>query len=297
MWALILHGGAKEVEPEKEEANRRGCLNALKAGQAVLMSEGSAVDAVEAAIRILEADPTFNAGYGSALHANGQVEMCSAVMEGENFNVGAVAVIKGVRHPVSVAKAMLFDEPIFMAADGARQYAEQKGLELCNPEDLISPEKKKEAHDTVGCVALDIHGHIAVGTSTGGLDGAPPGRVGDSPDPGCGYYADDKIGAVAFSGDGEHIARKMLAARVIHSLGGDPDAALYNALKEVEQIDGEAGGIVVTPSGQFGWAHNSREFPVAMIKESDPVGRFYLRKREEQKEQPAVQAAKRAAQG
>jgi beta-aspartyl-peptidase (threonine type) len=268
-WAIILHGGAKEIKPEEANAHRQGCLTALAAGRSVLQANGSAVDAVEAAIRELESDPTFNAGYGSALNSDGEVEMCSALMEGSEFNVGGVSVIRGVRHPISVARAMLHETEILLSGPGARRFAAERGLELCDPDDLIAAEeqkaKKTGSHDTVGCIALDMSGRLAVGTSTGGLDGSPVGRVGDSPQPGCGYYVDDKIGAVAFSGDGEHIARKMLAARVMHRLSlNDAQSALETALAHVADIGGEAGGIVLTPSGEFGWRHNSRDFAVAL---------------------------------
>jgi len=286
MWAIILHGGAKEIEPEETEAHRHGCLRALEAGRCILQANGSATDAVEAAIRQLESDPTFNAGYGSALNADGEVEMCSAIMEGETFNVGAVSVVQGVRHPISVARAMLNEDPILLSGQGARRFAAEKSLELCDKADLIPPEehqsRKTASRDTVGCIALDMKGHLAVGTSTGGLEGAPVGRVGDSPQPGCGYYADSALGAVALSGDGEKIARKILAARVIHHLGNHtPDAALDDALQQVASVGGEAGGIVLTRRGEFGWRHNTRDFAVALQGSADPAPRVYTRKQEE----------------
>ena len=283
MWAIILHGGAKEIEPSEADTHRQGCLKALAAGRSILQANGSAVDAVEAAIRELESDPTFNAGYGSALNADGEVEMCSALMEGGEFNVGGVSVIQGVRHPISVARAMMQDTEILLSGAGARRFAAERGLELCDPGDLIPPQeqkaKKNASHDTVGCIALDTNGGLAVGTSTGGLDGSPVGRVGDSPQPGCGFYVDDKVGAVAFSGDGEHIARKMLAARVMHRLAtDDPEAALQNALDHIAEIGGEAGGIVLTRTGEFGWRHNSRDFAVACQHSADATPQVFTRK-------------------
>lgn len=282
-WAIILHGGAKAIEPEEAPAHRNGCLKALGAGRAILEADGSAVDAVVAAVRELETDPTFNAGYGSALNADGEVEMCSALMEGRDFNVGAVSVIQGVRHPITVARAMLQEKEILLSGPGARRFAAEHQLELCDPADLISPEEARAAktgsHDTVGCIALDTSGRLAVGTSTGGLEGSPVGRVGDSPQPGCGYYVDDKIGAVAFSGDGEEIARKMLAARVMHRLAtDDPEAALENALNHLADIGGEAGGILLLPDGELGWRHNSRDFAVAMQRSDDAEPHAYIRK-------------------
>ncbi|MFC0341326.1 isoaspartyl peptidase/L-asparaginase family protein [Paracoccus niistensis] len=287
MWAIILHGGAKEIEPEEAEANRSGCLRALAAGQAVLERGASAVDAAEAALRVLEDDPIFNCGYGSIPNRAGEVEMCAAVMEGQSFNVGAVGVVQGVRNPVSVARAMLEEETILIAGPGARDFAAEKGLELCDPVALkaTSGQKREKAgaHDTVGCVALDRNGLLVAATSTGGLEGTPVGRMGDSAMPGCGYYADNSVGAVAFSGDGEHIARKMLAARVMHALGQiKPDAALELAVRHVADIGGEAGGIVLTPDGRFGWMHNSREFAVAYASSERPEPQVFLSKEEEQ---------------
>lgn len=286
MWSIILHGGAKTIEPSEQEANRRGCEAALRAGADVLAGGGSSIEAVEAAVRELENDPTFNAGYGSVLNAEGDVETCASIMEGRDFNVGAVAVAKGIRNPIAAARAMLFEEPVLIAGDGASKFAAEAGIELCDPLDLIPPEERPEGerqHDTVGCIALDDQGHMAVGVSTGGVEGKPPGRVGDSPQPGCGYYCDDSIGGVVFSGDGEEIARMMLAARVLHILDGSstPDLAVAEALVHLEKVGGEAGGIVMTPDGRFGWQHNSDHFAVAYASSDDPSAKIYLKKEEE----------------
>lgn len=142
--------------------------------------------------------------------------------------------------------------------------------------------KKTGTHETVGCVALDRDGLLVAGTSTCGLDGTPAGRRGDSALPGCGYYADNAVGAVAFSGDGEHIVRKMLAARVMHAMGSaDADDALELATRHVAGIGGEARGIALTPDGRFGWRHNSREFAVAPVSSELPEPQVYLAKHEE----------------
>jgi len=287
MWAIILHGGAKEIEPDEVADHQSGCLAALSAGGALLEEGGSAVNAVETAIRALEDDATFNCGYGSALNAAGEIEMCSAIMEGRTFNVGGVSIIQGVRHPISVARAMLEDNEILISGPGARAFAAEKGLELCTADALKTPQQRRKSrrtgtHDTVGCIALDQNGLLVVGTSTGGLDGSPVGRVGDSPQPGCGYYADNAVGAVAFSGDGEHIARKMLAARVMHALDRvEPDEALELAIAQLDEIGGEAGGIALTPDGRFGWMHNSREFAVAYASSELPEPHVHMKKREE----------------
>lgn len=284
MWAIILHGGAKTIKSGEELANRQGCLAALKCGADVLKAGGSSIDAVEAAVVALENDQTFNAGYGSALNSDGEVETCAAVMEGAKWNVGAVAAAKGIRNPVRAARAMLFEEPVLIAAEGASKFAAQNGVELCSQNALAAGAEggSKESHDTVGCIALDEAGQLATAVSTGGLEGSPEGRVGDSPQPGCGYYCDNAVGGVVFSGDGEHIARTMLAARVMHALdGANPDAAIAAAIRVVEKVGGEAGAITLTPDGRFGWAHNSSHFAVAYEHSSMPHPRVHLCKQEE----------------
>ena len=140
----------------------------------------------------------------------------------------------------------------------------------------------ENSHDTVGCIVLDAEGRFATAVSTGGLEGTPPGRVGDSPQAGCGFYCDDAVGAVVFSGDGEHIARTMLAARVMHLIDAlGPAGALEAALRQLERIGGEAGGIVRTPDGTVSWAHNSPHFAVAYASSDDPAPKVFLSKAEE----------------
>ncbi|WP_064708478.1 isoaspartyl peptidase/L-asparaginase family protein [Rhizobium bangladeshense] len=283
MWSIILHGGAKTITEEDATANRAGCRRALEAGAEILKNGGNCVDAVEAAVCVLEDDPTFNAGYGSARNADGEVEMCAALMEGASFNVGAVAVAKGLRNPISVAKAMLYEEPVLIAGDCARAFAAEAGERLCDADAMNALPKgsahEERGHDTVGCIALDENGRLATAVSTGGLEGAPAGRVGDSPQPGCGFYCDDNIGGVVFSGDGEQIARMILAARVIQALEDlSPDRAIEAALTHLERTGGEAGGIVLTPDGKFGWGHNSEDFAVAFASSAHPDPQIYLRK-------------------
>lgn len=179
MWSIILHGGAKAIDAKDRGANRKGCERALQAGIAILKSGGRGIDAAEAVVRTLEDDPTFNAGRGSARNARGEVETCAAMMEGSNFNVGAVAVAKGICNPISAAKAMLFKEPVLIAGDGARTFAAEAGVALCPPAALIAPDDKTSAegksHDTVGCIVLDAEGRFVTAVSTGGLGGDAAG--------------------------------------------------------------------------------------------------------------------------
>lgn len=266
-WALVVHGGAKTIDPEMFGRNRDGCLAAVEAGASVLRKGEGAVAAVEAAVRCLEDDPVFNAGFGSVLNAGGAVEMDAAIMDGETLAIGAVTGVRSIRNPVSAARAMLDELPVLLAGEGAERFAEAQGMALCRPEDMISEEAlaSEKAHDTVGCVAIDMQGHVAAATSTGGLPGKHVGRIGDSPVPGSGFYADDAAGAVVFSGDGESILRILAAARAMHVLEqGTAGAAAREAIRRLERVGGEAGVIVIDREARIGVAHNSEHFAVAV---------------------------------
>src|SRR5438309_3976660 len=174
-WALIVHGGAKEMEPSERDDNRSGIIEAAEVGRAVLESGGTAVDAVVAAIEVLERLPVFNAGRGSTLNEVGDIEMCSGVMDGRNLSVGAVGAIKHVRHPVAVARDVLPEKEVLLVGEGALRFALAKGHDEVPTEALITDTRRealKEMRDTVGAVAMDRGGNIAAGTSTGGLTGA-----------------------------------------------------------------------------------------------------------------------------
>jgi beta-aspartyl-peptidase (threonine type) len=264
-WLLIVHGGAKTIKAGTEDAHRRGCLAAVQAGATVLRYGGGAVQAVEAAIRSLENDPIFNAGLGATPQASGAVEMDASIMDGRDLSVGGVAGVKRLAHPIEAARAVLGEQPVLLVADGAERFAAERGVKMIDQETLKAAATAGEP-DTVGCVAIDGDGHVAAGTSTGGLEGMPDGRVGDSPLPGCGLYADDQAGAVALSGEGETIVRTALAARIIHELedGAHPQDAAEAAIRRLERVDGEAGAIVVDRRGRIGVAHNSDHFALAV---------------------------------
>lgn len=265
-WRLILHGGAgRAASPTRAKASRSGLLAAAAAGRHVLEDGGSALAAVEQTIRVLEDDPAFNAGFGSVLNAEGEVEMDAAIMDGRTLDVGGVAAVKGLRHPISVARAMLTEPPILLAAEGAHRFAERIGAELCPPEAMISPDRKASlALDTVGCVALDGEGRFAAGTSTGGISGKAPGRIGDSPLPGAGLYA-DACGGVSLSGEGEKIVRVLVAAEVMRWLEHHPaQPAAEHGIARLGSIKGDGGCIVLDQQGRFGCAHNSPQFAVAL---------------------------------
>jgi beta-aspartyl-peptidase (threonine type) len=264
-WRLILHGGAGKPAPDRAEASRAGILAAAAIGRNVLEGGGSALDAVEQTIRSLEEDPAFNAGFGSVLNAEGEVEMDAAIMDGTSLDFGGVAAVKGLPHPISVARALLKEQPILLAAEGARRFAERIGAETCAPEAMIAPRRRSEPGvDTVGCVAIDSEGRVAAGTSTGGIAGKTPGRIGDSPLPGAGLYADPR-GGVSLSGKGEPIARVLVAAEVMHQLDRHPaQAAAEHGVARLASIGGDGGCIVLDRLGRFGCAHNSGQFAVGL---------------------------------
>mgnify|MGYP002777173719 CR=1 FL=1 len=287
---IIVHGGAKTISQDKVEANHVGCRAAVEAGWQVLCQGGNAATAVEAAIRVLEADQTFNAGFGSTLNSEGEVEVDAAMMDGETLAWGAVAAIQGVRHPISVARRIMDKKPRLLVARSGERFALEHGLEMCAKNEMISEEQyeewKEEAEvldrpNTVGCVALDANGNLVAGTSTGGTTGQPQGRVGDTALVGCGLYADNQLGACSTTGDGESIIPVVLAKTAIDGLAGDrhPDEAAQRAIDTlVHRVAGEAGCILIDRHGRVGWAHNSQDMAMAYRTDGLSETAFFSRK-------------------
>ena len=227
--SLIIHGGAWNIPDEAVEDCRAGIRRALEAGWKILSGGGPAMDAVEAAIVILEDDPTFDAGIGSHLNRDGRVQLDAIVMDGTTLKAGAVAAVERVRNPIRLARCVLEkSEHMMIVAEGAEKFAAENGIPLCKPEDLILDRERtawrrclEDSHaaehhvghesGTVGAVALDTHGHLIAGTSTGGTCCKYPGRVGDSPLIGCGCYADGEAGGVSCTGHGEGIMKIVMA--------------------------------------------------------------------------------------
>lgn len=283
---IIVHGGAKTITDDKVAANNAGCTAAAEAGWAVLVSGGTAAEAVEAAIRVLESDQTFNASLGATLNSDGEVELDAAIMEG-SLSWGAVAAVQGIRHPISVARKIMDEKPRMLVARGAERFAADCGAEMCKKDDLIADEQWQEWKEdqevvdrpnTVGCVALDASGILAAGTSTGGTTKQQQGRVGDSAVVGCGLYADNKIGGCSTTGDGESIIPVVLAKTAIDFLTGDrhPDEAAQMAIDAlVSKVKGEAGCILIDRQGRVGWAYNSSHMACAyMTGGQDKVAAF-----------------------
>jgi beta-aspartyl-peptidase (threonine type) len=270
--ALIVHGGAGADPFADREGLRAGVREAVLAGWRVLAHEGLALDAVEAAVRVLEDHPLFNAGYGSVLTSAGTVEMDASIMEGDRLACGAVASVSRVANPITLARRVLSDgRHVLLVAEGAHAFARLAGLPECDPASLITELQRARLADTrgtVGAVALDRHGTVAAATSTGGMVGKRPGRVGDSALIGCGTYADSTLGGVSCTGSGEAIIRVVLARRALDYLkeADDPDHAAKVAVDLlVEEGRGEGGLVLVDWRGRVGYAQSTPLMPVAWM--------------------------------
>lgn len=273
-WSIAIHGGAGVIErsgmtPEREAAYRQALQAALDAGKAVLASGGAALDAVTAVITRLEEDPKFNAGKGAVYTWDGTHELDASIMDGRTRAAGAVAGVTTVRSPITLARRVMEDGPhVMLAGTGAEEFAREKGLELVPNSWFDTPERlealkrlkaeKLSAIDvdykygTVGAVALDSHGNMAAGTSTGGTTGKRWGRVGDAPVIGAGTYAENGSCAVSATGWGEYFIRVGVARTIcarISMKGEAAQAAADATLADVVSLGGDGGVIVVGPNG------------------------------------------------
>jgi len=283
MLSIIVHGGAWDIPDTEINSHRKGIFNAVQAGWNVLTTGGTAIDAVEQAIRIMEDDPTFDAGYGSHLNLVGRVELDASIMSGKDLKCGAVAAVQRIRNPITLARKIMSEsEHILFVGDGAERFAKEHGCILCKPEDLIVKReyerwqelklrkgyrtkdafhKRKQSSDTVGAVALDKDGNICAGTSTGGTMNKYPGRIGDSPLIGCGTYADNEVGGVSTTGWGEAMIKVVMAKTIIDLMeanGGDPQDAAKRGIEILHRkADGFGGVIVMNKYGDCGIAYNT----------------------------------------
>jgi beta-aspartyl-peptidase (threonine type) len=245
---------------------------AVDAGWRALAARGRALDAVEAAVRVLEDHPRFNAGRGSVLTTAGTVEMDASIMEGDTLMNGAVAAVSGVPNPIILARRILDEgRHSLFVGPGAAARARELGVPLCDPAGLITERQRRRlesaAAGTVGAVALDVSGTIAAATSTGGRAGQLPGRVGDSALIGCGTYAESTVAGVSCTGDGEAIIRVALARRALEILKdvGDPEHACEVAIAALtEEGRGDGGLIMIDWKGRIAWAHSTPFMPVGM---------------------------------
>ena len=261
--ALSVHGGAGAV-PEAERAGRQAAVErARDAGWAVIGS--GALAAAVAAVRHMEDEPLLNAGIGACLNTDGVCELDAGVMAGDTLRVGAAACLRDVRHPIDLAVAVMDDgRHVLLAAEGASRFAHEHGLEMADPSIFITDRKRQqllEGADTVGAVARDANGHLAVAVSTGGRTGKLPGRVGDSPIAGAGFYADDRFGAVCGTGVGEAFIRLGLARLVVVELqhGMDPAAVAQGAIDHLGKAMHAGGGVILI--GREGSPHAAFNTP------------------------------------
>lgn len=314
-WALMAHGGAGVIErkylsPEQERAYREAMGRVALAGGEILKRGGTALDAIEAAIHVLEDDALFNAGRGAVFAADGRNELDSSIMDGATLKAGAVAGVTRTRHPISLARAVMEYSPhVFLVGDGADGFSRSRGLEQVEPSFFFTERRWKAlereltrlglpipprppgapsapsaraalAHDegkhgTVGVVALDSRGNIAAGTSTGGTTAKQWGRVGDSPIIGAGTYASNASCAVSATGAGEYFIR-LAVARSICALVELKGLKLQAAADQVIQKDltalgGDGGIIAIAPDGQMAWSFNTSGMYRARIAEGQPL--------------------------
>jgi beta-aspartyl-peptidase (threonine type) len=299
-WSLVVHGGSgiidrADLKPAQDRAYRAALARAAEAGAAVLTAGGAAVEAVEAAVRVLEDDPLFNAGRGAVFTADGCIELDAAIMDGATLDAGAVAGVTRTRNPISLAREVMAHSPhVLLIGDGADAISAERGLAQADPgyffverrwralerqlarESLPIPPRpagvsndEREAalaHDegkrgTVGAVARDVRGHIAAATSTGGVTAKRWGRVGDSPLIGSGTYASDTSAAVSGTGEGEYFIRLAVAHRIcalVELAGLGLQAAVDRVIQQdLEALGGQGGVIAVAPDGQMAWSFNT----------------------------------------
>ena len=281
---LLIHGGAWAMPDDAVAAHEAGVEKALTAGYRLLEQGASAIDAVEAAVAVMEDDDTFDAGRGSFLTSDGRVQMDALLMNGENLRTGGVACVERLRNPIRAARLVLDRSPhVYFVAQGAEHFAEAQGMMLCDNSELVVPRERERllkaqaaaraghddttfsgppstSHDTVGAVALDAHGNVAAGTSTGGTLNKAPGRVGDSSLIGCGCYADNQSAAVSLTGWGEPIMKLVLGKWAVDRVaaGVSPDEAAHAAINRLyDRLGGHGGIILLGPDGRFGLAHNT----------------------------------------
>ncbi len=306
---LLIHGGAWAMPDDEVAAHEHGIAAALAAGYAVLERGGTAVEAVEAAVVVMEDDEAFDAGRGSYLTRDGRVQLDALLMNGENLRTGGVACVEHLPNPIKAARLVLDQSPhVYFVGIGAERFATQHGMRLCDNMDLVIPREQRRlyaaqeaelkglrdttfsggsaaalataalpeaplpasaplppsdpllSHDTVGAVALDAHGNLAAGTSTGGTLNKAPGRVGDSSLIGCGCYADNLSAAVSLTGWGEPIMKLVLGKWAVDKVlaGTSPQEAASAAIQYLyDRLGGHGGVILLGPDGRIGIAHNT----------------------------------------
>lgn len=294
---IIVHGGAGGWKGFDEPTVLKSVREAAAAGWAVLQKGGSALDAVEAATHILEDDPQFDSGFGSFLNEHGEAEMDALIADGRDIRFGAVAAVRRVQHPITLARlVMTKTENCFFVGEGADMLAESLGMPLVANVQMITEQEFARFRErnrqrqpgqgtgTVGAVALDAEGHLASATSTGGIPEKKKGRVGDSPMFGSGGYADDQHGAASATGVGENIMRFFLSKQAVDGVTGGRNA-LTAARAGMDFLcshipEPEAGIIIIGADGSIGAVHTTNAMPVAWV-DGDGEVKAVMRPKEE----------------
>ncbi len=279
---IIVHGGAGNWEGRDHQQVLAGVKEAASTGWHVLMNGGSALDAVEQATIILENNPLYDAGFGSFVNENGEVEMDALIVDGSIFKFGAVAAVKRVQNPISLARLVMTNtQNCFIVGEGADQLAAKLNIKLVSNLEMVTETELKAFNHrrqnpgieyglgTVGAVAIDRNGNIASATSTGGVPNKIKGRVGDTPIFGAGGYADSAHGAASATGIGEHIMRFFLTKQIVDNIASGL-TALDATTKGVDYLvshikDPEIGVISIDAKGNVGAAHTTRNMPIAWI--------------------------------
>jgi beta-aspartyl-peptidase (threonine type) len=300
---VVVHGGAGDIPDSRDEGKHRGTKLAVRLGYNKLLAGGSALDAVEEAVRSMELDENFNAGYGAVLNYDGVVAMDASIMSGENFNAGCVTLVEDILHPISLARRVMENtNHTFLGGDGAMKFAKAQGIPILQPKGQLVTQSAKDALEafkrdqamgistvnaktetghnsvdklygepgTVGAVAIDQYGNIAAATSTGGMTGKMVGRIGDSPLLGSGTYADNEWGGVSTTGHGESIMRYNVAQKIVQRiefLGEDAETATRMVLEAMtEKMMQTAGAITIDSSGNVGFFWTSEKMAWAYRK-------------------------------
>jgi beta-aspartyl-peptidase (threonine type) len=277
---ILCHGGAGMVTDDRHDRLRAGVRAAAAAGHALLARGASALDAVVAAVRMLEDDPEFNAGTGSALTQDGTVETDASIMDGVTQRVGAVAAVPDLGNAIALARAVLDGgEHVMLAGEAAWRFASEVGIARAPAGSLVTERARTRlaalhgiaSGGTVGCVARDREGRFAAATSTGGIAGKRCGRVGDSPIAGAGTWADARC-AISATGDGEAIMRACLARSISMRIAAGRGLAnsVIDSLHELERITRGSAGVIAIDRGGFCARQLSQTMPIAWIDHTGP---------------------------
>jgi L-asparaginase / beta-aspartyl-peptidase len=272
-FGILVHGGAGKISPARQAAHAEGCKRAALAGHEILKRGGSSLDAVQAAVELLEDDPAYNSGTGGSLNEIGELRLDASTMFGGDLRSGAVCDMTPFRHPIAIARQVLeANKTVLYSAEGAAKFAKEHGFEPVTDGSMITDLARLRlaetmqgasanwAGGTVGAVAFDSHGHVSSATSTGGMMGKPIGRVGDSPIVGAGTYADDAGAAISCTGEGEAFVRLCIAFRASLWVeqGMPVTETAMRAIQMVFDRTGSRGGLIVaSPQGLLGFARST----------------------------------------